>query len=109
MAKDMDTHILSSVQRTIKDGKGTSVRIHGNQQLCRLLDQTGKHNFLTAVYELVPTGAEEVSSHSHLWAYHSRVTLEHLFQTLQTKRMKQKFPILYDFIKQVTLIYHCKL
>ena len=36
----------------------------------------------------------------HLWTYRSRITLEHLFQTLQTK--KGTCPILHEFLQQVS-------
>ena len=37
----------------------------------------------------------------HLWTYRSRVTLEHLFQTLQAQKMKERCPILHEFLKEV--------
>ena len=44
----------------------------------------------------------------HLWTYHSRITLEHLAQTLQEKKMKKEHPILYEFLQAVSyqLEYH---
>ena len=44
----------------------------------------------------------ESSIRPHLWTYHSRITLEHLAQTLQEKKMKEKHPILYEFLQSVS-------
>ena len=44
----------------------------------------------------------ELSIQPHLWTYHSRITLEHLAQTLQEKKMKEKHPILYEFLQAVS-------
>ena len=38
----------------------------------------------------------------HLWTYRSRISLEHLAQTLQEKKMKEKHPILYEFLQAVS-------
>ena len=38
----------------------------------------------------------------HLWTYRSRITLEHLYQTLQVQKMKRKCPILHEFLKEVS-------
>ena len=38
----------------------------------------------------------------HLWTYHSRISLEHLVQTLQEKKMKKDHPILYEFLQAVS-------
>ena len=38
----------------------------------------------------------------HLWTYRFRITLEHLYQTLQAQRMKHKCPILHEFLKEVS-------
>ena len=37
----------------------------------------------------------------HLWAYRSRITLEHLRQNLQQQNMKKKCPILHAFLQKV--------
>ena len=44
----------------------------------------------------------------HLWTYRSRITLEHLFQTLQAQKMKDTCPILHEFLKEVseTVLYY---
>ena len=44
----------------------------------------------------------EGSLEPHLWTYRSRITLEHLQQTLQEKRMKEKYPILHEFLQAVS-------
>ena len=43
----------------------------------------------------------------HLWTYRSRITLEHLAQTLQEKKMKEKHPILYEFLQAVRYYLNC--
>ena len=47
------------------------------------------------VYERVTVSPNTILP--HLWSYRSRITLEHLSQTLST----QKHPILNEFLKQV--------
>lgn len=51
------------------------------------------------VYEKV--AYKEESLEPHLWTYRSRITLEHLRQTLQEERMKEKYPILSEFLQAV--------
>ena len=45
----------------------------------------------------------------HLWTYRSRITLEHLAQTLQEKKMKERYPILHEFLQAVRFILHTRL
>lgn len=47
---------------------------------------------------------KEESLEPHLWTYRSRIILEHLRQTLQEKKMKEKYPILYEFLQAVCCI-----
>ncbi len=47
---------------------------------------------------------KEETLEPHLWTYRSRITLEHLQQTLQEKKMKEKYPILYEFLQAVCYI-----
>ena len=49
------------------------------------------------------------SMQPHLWTYRSRITLEHLAQTLQEKRMKERHPILYEFLQAVSVTLTCSL
>ena len=51
------------------------------------------------VYERVQV--VEGSLDPHLWAYRSRITLEHLRQNLQQQNMKKKYPILHEFLQEV--------
>ena len=51
------------------------------------------------VYEHVQVA--EGSLDPHLWAYRSRITLEHLRQTLQQQNMRKKCTILYTFLQEV--------
>ena len=46
----------------------------------------------------------ESSIAPHLWTYRSRITLEHLFQTLQAQDKRKECPILYQFLTQVRLV-----
>lgn len=41
------------------------------------------------------------SMEPHLWSYQQRISLEHLGQTLQEKKMKEKYRILHDFLHVV--------
>jgi hypothetical protein len=43
----------------------------------------------------------------HLWSYRQRISLEHLTQTLQDKKMKEKHPILHDFLQMVCILLEC--
>ena len=38
----------------------------------------------------------------HLWSYHQRISLDHLGQTLQEKKLKEKYPILHEFLQVVS-------
>ena len=40
----------------------------------------------------------------HLWTYRSRISLEHLFQTLQAQDKRKECPILYQFLNEVGII-----
>ena len=51
------------------------------------------------VYERVQVVEESLDP--HLWAYRSRITLEHLRQNLQQQNMKKKCPILHAFLQKV--------
>ena len=53
------------------------------------------------VYERVEL-MNQSSIQPHLWTYRSRITLEHLAQTLQEKKMKERHPILYEFLQAVS-------
>ena len=44
----------------------------------------------------------ELDIEPHLWSYHSRITIEHLAQTLQEKEMRKSHPILYGFLQAVS-------
>ena len=44
---------------------------------------------------------KEESLEPHLWTYRSRITLEHLRQTLQEEKMRQDYPILSEFLQAV--------
>ena len=48
----------------------------------------------------------ESSIQPHLWTYRSRITLEHLAQTLQEKKMKKDYPILHEFLQAVSCQLH---
>ena len=41
------------------------------------------------------------SMEPHLWSYQQRISLEHLGQTLQEKKMREKYSILHDFLQVV--------
>lgn len=42
----------------------------------------------------------------HLWTYRQRISLEHLGQTLVEKKLKTKYPILYEFLLAVRHTLH---
>jgi hypothetical protein len=37
----------------------------------------------------------------HLWSYHQRISLEHLGQDIQQKKLKDKHPVLHEFLHMV--------
>lgn len=51
------------------------------------------------VYEKVKCKDEDIGP--HLWTYRSRITIEHLQQTMQEKKMRTKHPILNEFLQAV--------
>lgn len=44
---------------------------------------------------------QEQNIEPHLWSYRQRISLEHLGQTIQGKNLKEKFPILHEFLQKV--------
>ena len=43
----------------------------------------------------------------HLWSYRQRISLEHLGQTLQEKKLREKYPILHEFLQMVCFGVQC--
>ena len=66
--------------------------------LC-LCEQADHDQLFYLVYEKVRY--KEESLEPHLWTYRSRITLEHLRQTLQEEKMIEKYPILSEFLQAV--------
>ena len=52
------------------------------------------------VYEKVKYTEESLEP--HLWTYRSRITLEHLRQSLHDKKLKETYPILHEFLQAVS-------
>ena len=42
----------------------------------------------------------------HLWTYRPKITLEHVRQTLQEKKLTEKHPILFEFLQAVNSLAH---
>lgn len=40
----------------------------------------------------------------HFWTYRTPFTLAHLMQTLQNKNSNRNFPILYEFLREVSTV-----
>ena len=55
------------------------------------------------VYEKMAINSN--SMEPHLWSYRQRISLEHLGQTLQEQKLKEKFPILHEFLQAVSLFF----
>lgn len=51
------------------------------------------------VYERVKVNSDSMGP--HLWTYRQRVSLEHLGFTLQENKLKEKYPILHEFLHVV--------
>lgn len=51
------------------------------------------------MYEKVKVSEDNMEP--HLWSYRQRISLEHLGQTLQEKKLKEKYPILHAFLQVV--------
>ena len=64
--------------------------------LCKWVDHG---QLFHLVYEKVKY--KEESLEPHLWTYRSRITLDHLRQTLQEEKMRQDYPILSEFLEAV--------
>jgi hypothetical protein len=52
------------------------------------------------VYEKVKYTQDNLEP--HLWTYRSRITLEHLRQSLHDKKLMKSYPILYEFLQAVS-------
>ena len=70
---------------------------HGNPSSAHSSSEHDQLFYL--VYERVQVA--EGSLDPRLWAYRSRITLEHLRQNLQWWNMKKKCPILHAFLQEV--------
>ena len=70
---------------------------HGNPSSAHSSSEHDQLFYL--VYERVQVA--EGSLDPHLWAYRSRITLEHLRQNLQQRNMEKKCPILHAFLQEV--------
>ena len=65
------------------------------------LSCTEQDQLLYTSYEKSSLISSSSSILPHLWTYRSRITLEHLYQTLLSQKMKDKCPILVEFLKAV--------
>ena len=88
------------------DDQGTINVVHiiisGLEGLLRSVSFPSEHDRLFfLVYERVEL-MNQSSIQPHLWTYRSRITLDHLAQTLQEKKMKEKHPVLYEFLQAVS-------
>lgn len=61
----------------------------------------GHTKLLFLVYEKNKVSNKDIEP--HLWTYRQRISLEHLGQTLQEKALKEKYPILYEFLRVVSI------
>lgn len=52
------------------------------------------------VYEKVKYTQDNLEP--HLWTYRSRITLEHLRQSLHDKKLTKAYPILHEFLQAVS-------
>ena len=64
-----------------------------------VLENADRDRLFYTVYE--KSIVNEGSVLPHLWAYRSRITLEHLLQALQTYNKKKECPILHQFLTEV--------
>ena len=63
---------------------------------------TSEHDQLFyLVYEKVKVNKDNMEP--HLWSYRQRISLEHLRQTLQEKKLKEKCHILHEFLQVVSI------
>ena len=57
------------------------------------------------VYEHV--SVKRGSLEPHLWTYRQRISVEHIRQTLQEKKLREKYPILHEFLQMVQNTLQC--
>ena len=62
----------------------------------------GQDKLFSIVYE--KNKHKKTNLEPHLWSYRQRVSLEHLGQTLQDAQLKEKCPILHDFLEAVSCL-----
>lgn len=60
---------------------------------------TGHNKLLSIAYERLEVSQDSIQP--HLWSYRQRITLEHLQQTLAEANLKDKYPILHEFLRMV--------
>lgn len=74
--------------------------MHALQCLIANIYYNAEHDQLFyLVYERVKV--QEGNMDPHLWTYRQRISLEHLGQTLQERELKDRYPILHEFLLMV--------
>ena len=73
------------------------VALHDQLSLFILCFTVDHDQLFYLVYERVKVSDDNLEP--HLWTYRSRITLEHLRQTLQEKSIRAEFPILHAFLQ----------
>ena len=100
------TKALDCIVNDDSQGRVVSSIIIHSWYLCRINSPIDPYSSLEQdqlfylVYEKIRVTKGNLTP--HLWTYRSRITLEHLNQTLQQQGKRDKYPILHHFLEKVS-------
>ena len=98
--KNLDNQLQEANNAISQDEKGCIHSLNSLGIFTHLLkNYIDSSELLSTVYE--KRSVNEGSFLPHIWAYRSRITLEHLLHTLQTYNKKKDCPILHQFLTEV--------
>ena len=99
---NLDQKLTKMMDLVVNDEQqGSYSHFYAPQLTSLVIVFTADHDQLFYLaYEKVKYAKESLEP--HLWTYRSRITLEHLRQSLHDKKMKQKYPILHEFLQAVS-------
>ena len=96
----LDLNLDAARELVVTDStQGRTIVIKSSNQLCMCMN-AGQDRLLQIIYE--KNKVNKINLEPHLWSYRQRVSLEHLGVTIQDKRLKEKYPVLHEFLSVVS-------
>ena len=79
---------------------GPVCTLSSNHDMAACISSVGQDKLFRIVYER--NKVKKKGLDPHLWSYRQRVSLEHLGLTLLDVKLKEKYPILHEFLRVVS-------